>query len=225
MCATHYLFFTDGVPGNEDDGPEAFACAASAYGPPAVLSAGGTVGGIDVSAYGFSVVPQTPDDSADDDILRRLGVLTAEAARRRGRFRQVVPRHWLPPCRPLVSLLFRKGICPCAMSAPHLSPPRTDDTGGEFGGCIATVEYAGAAEDTGYDTDDWEDLPDGQCVLRRSALTAAANHAAVPAAGSEPVTRSYGPIDLQRDSWLEMDAHRPLAILEVAPSGVLHFHA
>ncbi|KAK3242821.1 hypothetical protein CYMTET_47492 [Cymbomonas tetramitiformis] len=59
-----------------DDGPEAFARAASAYGPPAVLSAGG-VGGIDVSAYGFSVQP-TADSTDDEDILRRLDALTSE---------------------------------------------------------------------------------------------------------------------------------------------------
>ncbi|KAK3239538.1 hypothetical protein CYMTET_50542 [Cymbomonas tetramitiformis] len=56
-----------------DDGPEAFARAASAYGPPAVLSAGG----IDVSAYGFSVQPAA-DDADDEDILRRLDALTTE---------------------------------------------------------------------------------------------------------------------------------------------------
>ncbi|KAK3242209.1 hypothetical protein CYMTET_48080 [Cymbomonas tetramitiformis] len=59
-----------------DDGPEAFARAASAYGPPAVLSAGG-VGGIDVSAYGFSVQPAA-DSVDDEDILRRLDALTSE---------------------------------------------------------------------------------------------------------------------------------------------------
>ncbi|KAK3262724.1 hypothetical protein CYMTET_28431 [Cymbomonas tetramitiformis] len=59
-----------------DDGPEAFARAASAYGPPAVLSAGG-VGGIDVSAYGFSVQP-TADNTDGEDILRRLDALTSE---------------------------------------------------------------------------------------------------------------------------------------------------
>ncbi|KAK3252471.1 hypothetical protein CYMTET_38234 [Cymbomonas tetramitiformis] len=59
-----------------DDGPEAFARAASAYGPPAVLSAGG-IGGIDVSAYGFSVQPAA-DGADDEDILRRLDALTTE---------------------------------------------------------------------------------------------------------------------------------------------------
>ncbi|KAK3283151.1 hypothetical protein CYMTET_9135 [Cymbomonas tetramitiformis] len=59
-----------------DDGPEAFARAASAYGPPAVLSAGGD-GGIDVSAYGFSVQPAAASTD-DDDILRRLDALTSE---------------------------------------------------------------------------------------------------------------------------------------------------
>ncbi|KAK3241206.1 hypothetical protein CYMTET_49012 [Cymbomonas tetramitiformis] len=59
-----------------DDGPEAFARAASAYGPPAVLSAGG-VGGIDVSVYGFSVQPAA-DGAGDEDILRRLDALTTE---------------------------------------------------------------------------------------------------------------------------------------------------
>ncbi|KAK3269408.1 hypothetical protein CYMTET_22149 [Cymbomonas tetramitiformis] len=59
-----------------DDDPEAFARAASAYGPPAVLSAGG-IGGIDVSAYGFSVQPAA-DGANDEDILRRLDALTTE---------------------------------------------------------------------------------------------------------------------------------------------------
>ncbi|KAK3241232.1 hypothetical protein CYMTET_48983 [Cymbomonas tetramitiformis] len=60
-----------------DDGPEAFARAASAYGPPAVLSAGG-IGGIDVSAYGFSVPPPPSGGPDDEDILRRLDALTSE---------------------------------------------------------------------------------------------------------------------------------------------------
>ncbi|KAK3240760.1 hypothetical protein CYMTET_49421 [Cymbomonas tetramitiformis] len=60
-----------------DDGPEAFARAASAYGPPAVLSAGG-IGGIDVSAYGFSVPPPPSGGTDDEDILRRLDALTSE---------------------------------------------------------------------------------------------------------------------------------------------------
>ncbi|KAK3233514.1 hypothetical protein CYMTET_56200 [Cymbomonas tetramitiformis] len=61
-----------------DDGAEAFARAAKAYGPPAVLSAG-AVGGIDVSAYGFAVEQlPPPDEPAGDDILRRLDDLAAE---------------------------------------------------------------------------------------------------------------------------------------------------
>ncbi|KAK3273177.1 hypothetical protein CYMTET_18569 [Cymbomonas tetramitiformis] len=58
-----------------DDGAESFARAAAAYGPPAVLCAG-AVGGIDVSAYGFTVEQQP--DSEGDDILRRLDDLAAE---------------------------------------------------------------------------------------------------------------------------------------------------
>ncbi|KAK3268396.1 hypothetical protein CYMTET_23100, partial [Cymbomonas tetramitiformis] len=55
-----------------DEGPEAFAHAASAYGPPAGLSTDG-VGGINVAAYGLSV-PSLPSGASDDeDILRRLG--------------------------------------------------------------------------------------------------------------------------------------------------------
>ncbi|KAK3250945.1 hypothetical protein CYMTET_39705 [Cymbomonas tetramitiformis] len=58
-----------------DDGAESFARAAAAYGPPAVLCAG-AVGGIDVSAYGFTVEQQPASDG--DDILRRLDDLAAE---------------------------------------------------------------------------------------------------------------------------------------------------
>ncbi|KAK3237775.1 hypothetical protein CYMTET_52176 [Cymbomonas tetramitiformis] len=61
-----------------DDGAEAFARAAAAYGPPAVLCAG-AVGGIDVSAYGFAVEQQSPPgEPVGDDILRRLDDLAAE---------------------------------------------------------------------------------------------------------------------------------------------------
>ncbi|KAK3269463.1 hypothetical protein CYMTET_22096 [Cymbomonas tetramitiformis] len=61
-----------------DDGAEAFATAASTYGPPAVLCAG-AVGGIDVSAYGFTVEPQQPaDEPAGGDIHQRLDDLAAE---------------------------------------------------------------------------------------------------------------------------------------------------
>ncbi|KAK3242731.1 hypothetical protein CYMTET_47580 [Cymbomonas tetramitiformis] len=61
-----------------DDGAEAFATAASTYGPPAVLCAG-AVGGIDVSAYGFTVEPQPhTDEPAGDDIHQRLDDLAAE---------------------------------------------------------------------------------------------------------------------------------------------------
>ncbi|KAK3272567.1 hypothetical protein CYMTET_19150 [Cymbomonas tetramitiformis] len=61
-----------------DDGAEAFARAATAYGPPAVLC-GGVVGGIDVSAYGFSVDAVTPvAGTSGDDILQRLDDLAAE---------------------------------------------------------------------------------------------------------------------------------------------------
>ncbi|KAK3250992.1 hypothetical protein CYMTET_39658 [Cymbomonas tetramitiformis] len=61
-----------------DDGAEAFASAASTYGPPAVLCAG-AVGGIDVSAYGFTVEPQQlADEPAGDDIHQRLDDLAAE---------------------------------------------------------------------------------------------------------------------------------------------------
>ncbi|KAK3249812.1 hypothetical protein CYMTET_40776 [Cymbomonas tetramitiformis] len=58
-----------------DDGAESFARAAAAYGPPAVLCAG-AVGGIDVSAYGFTVEQQPASEG--DDILRRLDDLAAE---------------------------------------------------------------------------------------------------------------------------------------------------
>ncbi|KAK3240928.1 hypothetical protein CYMTET_49263 [Cymbomonas tetramitiformis] len=58
-----------------DDGAEAFARAAAAYGPPAVLSAG-AVGGIDVSAYGFTVEQQPTSEG--DSILQRLDDLAAE---------------------------------------------------------------------------------------------------------------------------------------------------
>ncbi|KAK3276196.1 hypothetical protein CYMTET_15713 [Cymbomonas tetramitiformis] len=61
-----------------DDGAEAFARAATAYGPPAVLC-GGVVGGIDVSAYGFSVDAAPPATATSgDDILQRLDDLAAE---------------------------------------------------------------------------------------------------------------------------------------------------
>ncbi|KAK3251013.1 hypothetical protein CYMTET_39643 [Cymbomonas tetramitiformis] len=61
-----------------DDGAEAFARAATAYGPPAVLC-GGVVGGIDVSAYGFSVDAVTPvAGTSGDDILQLLDDLAAE---------------------------------------------------------------------------------------------------------------------------------------------------
>ncbi|KAK3278332.1 hypothetical protein CYMTET_13720 [Cymbomonas tetramitiformis] len=61
-----------------DDGAEAFARAATAYGPPAVLC-GGVVGGIDVSAYGFSVAAAPPvAATSGDDILQRLDDLAAE---------------------------------------------------------------------------------------------------------------------------------------------------
>ncbi|KAK3261371.1 hypothetical protein CYMTET_29719 [Cymbomonas tetramitiformis] len=61
-----------------DDGAEAFARAATAYGPPAVLC-GGVVGGIDVSAYGFSVNAVAPvAGTSGDDILQRLDDLAAE---------------------------------------------------------------------------------------------------------------------------------------------------
>ncbi|KAK3264337.1 hypothetical protein CYMTET_26917 [Cymbomonas tetramitiformis] len=61
-----------------DDGAEAFARAATVYGPPAVLC-GGVVGGIDVSAYGFSVDAVTPvAETSGDDILQRLDDLAAE---------------------------------------------------------------------------------------------------------------------------------------------------
>ncbi|KAK3267447.1 hypothetical protein CYMTET_23988 [Cymbomonas tetramitiformis] len=60
------------------DGAEAFARAATAYGPPAVLC-GGVVGGIDVSAYGFSVGAVTPvAGTSGDDILQRLDDLAAK---------------------------------------------------------------------------------------------------------------------------------------------------
>ncbi|KAK3270073.1 hypothetical protein CYMTET_21514 [Cymbomonas tetramitiformis] len=61
-----------------DDGVEAFARAATAYGPPAVLC-GGVVGGIDVSAYGFSVdAAPTVTATAGGDILQRLDDFAAE---------------------------------------------------------------------------------------------------------------------------------------------------
>ncbi|KAK3240439.1 hypothetical protein CYMTET_49717 [Cymbomonas tetramitiformis] len=61
-----------------DEGADAFARAATVYGPPAVLC-GGVVGGIDVSAYGFSVDAEPPvTGTPGQDILRRLDDLAAE---------------------------------------------------------------------------------------------------------------------------------------------------
>ncbi|KAK3237592.1 hypothetical protein CYMTET_52350 [Cymbomonas tetramitiformis] len=61
-----------------DAGAEAFARAATAYAPPAVLC-GGVVGAIDVSAYGFSVDAAPPMTATPgDDILQRLDDLVAE---------------------------------------------------------------------------------------------------------------------------------------------------
>ncbi|KAK3245390.1 hypothetical protein CYMTET_45038, partial [Cymbomonas tetramitiformis] len=61
-----------------DEEAEAFARAATAYDPPAVLC-GDVVGAIDVSAFGFSVDAAPPEAATSgDDILRRLDDLAAE---------------------------------------------------------------------------------------------------------------------------------------------------
>ncbi|KAK3267703.1 hypothetical protein CYMTET_23760 [Cymbomonas tetramitiformis] len=86
-----------------DDGPDAFAAAVETHGPPAVLSASGPPGGIDVSAYGFTVggaVGEDAADSAEKDVLQDLHELSdikmdalGERARRQSSFPSSTAAH------------------------------------------------------------------------------------------------------------------------------------
>ncbi|KAK3240893.1 hypothetical protein CYMTET_49297 [Cymbomonas tetramitiformis] len=155
-----------------DDGAEAFARAATAYGPPAVLC-GGVVGGIDVSAYGFSVDAVTPvAGTSGDDILQRLG--TTSRRRAPGALR-------LRPAR-----------VPSIDAGDHHG-----EVGGEFAGVVETVNHAAVApvDLTGYDTDDYEDFADGSFAVKPRAPAISANHASEPAAHvpeSGGASRTYG---------------------------------
>ncbi|KAK3242872.1 hypothetical protein CYMTET_47448 [Cymbomonas tetramitiformis] len=142
-----------------DDGADSFARAAAVYGPPAVLCAG-AVGGIDVSAYGFTVEQQPASEG--DDILRRLDDLAAEvhsAANPQG-----------------------KDVKPAPLQSARVTT--TTDADGEFAGFVQTVNHAaiGQVDLTGYDTDDYEDLADGSFVVKPRTSTISANHSSTPAA-------------------------------------------
>ncbi|KAK3285556.1 hypothetical protein CYMTET_6851 [Cymbomonas tetramitiformis] len=201
-----------------DDGAEAFARAATAYGPPAVLC-GGVVGGIDVSAYGFSVGAVTPvAGTSGDDILQRLGDLAAEVDA------AVEPKvHYthasFPPsggiatqASALVCDTVGAGITPEEQNEEELlelygyGPPvslqstrvtTTEKSGGEFAGVVEAVNHAAVApvDLTGYDTDDYEDFADGSFAVKPRAPAVSANHASEPAAHvpvSGGASRTYG---------------------------------
>ncbi|KAK3263205.1 hypothetical protein CYMTET_27978 [Cymbomonas tetramitiformis] len=151
-----------------DDGPEAFARAASAYGPPAVLSAGG-VGGIDVSAYGFSVQP-TADSTDDEDFLRRLDALTSEVQAAQDK----VPAGGAAASAPTVSAPAMpvsqvEDVEPAPTQSARVTT--TEATCGEFGGFVQTVNHAAVhpSDLTGCDTDDYEGFADGTFAVKPRA--------------------------------------------------------
>ncbi|KAK3286843.1 hypothetical protein CYMTET_5631 [Cymbomonas tetramitiformis] len=154
-----------------DDGAEAFATAASTYGPPAVLCAG-AVGGIDVSAYGFTVEPQPlTDEPAGDDIHQRLDDLAAEV-------------HAAANCKVHYT---HASFPPPAVLEPHASalvcgPAAAGNMPEE-----QTVNHAAIApvDLTGYDTDDYEDFADGSFRLKPRAVPDAQSAAGLPSPGGD----------------------------------------
>ncbi|KAK3284528.1 hypothetical protein CYMTET_7824 [Cymbomonas tetramitiformis] len=199
----------------EDDGTEAFARAATAYGPPAVLC-GGVVGGIDVSAYGFSVDAMTPvAGTSGDDILQRLDDLAAEAsalvcdtagagitpeeqvpAGGAAASASAVPAPAMPVLENEEELLELYGYGP-PVSLQSTRVTTTEKSGGEFAGVVEAVNHAAVApvDLTGYDTDDYEDFADGSFAVKPRAPAVSANHASEPAAHvpeSGGASRTYG---------------------------------
>ncbi|KAK3235351.1 hypothetical protein CYMTET_54447 [Cymbomonas tetramitiformis] len=164
-----------------DDGAESFARAAAAYGPPAVLCAG-AVGGIDVSAYGFTVEQQPASEG--DDILRRLDDLAAEVHSAANPQVHYTHASFPPPAG--VGQEASALVCgpAAAVATPEEQVPAGADADGEFAGFVQTVNHAaiGQVDLTGYDTDDYEDLADGSFVVKPRASTISANHSSAPAA-------------------------------------------
>ncbi|KAK3284283.1 hypothetical protein CYMTET_8056 [Cymbomonas tetramitiformis] len=183
-----------------DDGADSFARAAAVYGPPAVLCAG-AVGGIDVSAYGFTVEQQPASEG--DDILRRLDDLAVEvhsAANPQDFSPALVcgpaaavatPEKQVPAGgeaasasavpAPAMPVSQGKGVEPAPLQSARVAT--TADTDGEFAGFIQTVNHAAIEQVdlTGYDTDDYEDLADGSFVVKPRTSTISANHSSTPA--------------------------------------------
>ncbi|KAK3280605.1 hypothetical protein CYMTET_11564 [Cymbomonas tetramitiformis] len=177
-----------------DDGAESFARAAAAYGPPAVLCAG-AVGGIDVSAYGFTVEQQPASEG--DDILRRLDDLAAEVHSAANPQVHYTHASFPPPagieqeasalvCGPAEAVATPeeqgKDVKPAPLQSARVTT--TADADGEFAGFVQTVNHAaiGQVDLTGYDTDDYEDLADGSFVVKPRTSTISANHSSTPAA-------------------------------------------
>ncbi|KAK3285106.1 hypothetical protein CYMTET_7272 [Cymbomonas tetramitiformis] len=164
-----------------DDGAESFARAAAAYGPPAVLCAG-AVGGIDVSAYGFTVEQQPASEG--DDILRRLDDLAAEVHSAANPQVHYTHAYFPPPAG--IGQEASALVCgpAAAVATPEEQVPAGADADGEFAGFVQTVNHAaiGQVDLTGYDTDDYEDLADGSFVVKPRTSTISANHSSTPAA-------------------------------------------
>ncbi|KAK3274180.1 hypothetical protein CYMTET_17625 [Cymbomonas tetramitiformis] len=191
-----------------DDGAEAFARAATAYGPPAVLC-GGVVGGIDVSAYGFSVDAAPPVTATPgDDILQRLDDLAAEVNAavepKRGPRRGAGSGRWCGgigirragPC--YACLAKKKNVKPAPLQSARVTTT-TAEADGEFAGFVQTVNHAaiGQVDLTGYDTDDYEDLADGSFIVKPRTPAISANHASesathVPRSGGASRTYDCG---------------------------------
>ncbi|KAK3245050.1 hypothetical protein CYMTET_45363 [Cymbomonas tetramitiformis] len=231
-----------------DEGADAFARAATVYGPPAVLC-GGVVGGIDVSAYGFSVDAVPPvTGTPGEDILQRLDDLAAEVnaavepkvhythasflpsggvdtqasalvcdsaeagdtpekqvpAGGAAASASAVPAPAMPVLEDEEELLKLYGYGePVSLQSARVTT--TASTDGEFKGIVENVDRAAVmpVDLTGYDTDDYEDLPDGSFRLRPQAVLAdharqprapaiLANHASEPAAHAPPSGGAVG---------------------------------
>ncbi|KAK3233880.1 hypothetical protein CYMTET_55855 [Cymbomonas tetramitiformis] len=185
-----------------DDGAEAFARAATAYGPPAVLC-GGVVGGIDVSAYGFSVDAVTPvaaggDASALVCDTASAGITPEEQVPAGGAAApaSAVPAPAMPVLENEQELLELYGYGP-PVSLQSTRVTTTEKSGGEFAGVVEAVNHAAVApvDLTGYDTDDYEDFADGSFAVKPRAPAVSANHASEPAAHvpeSGGASRTYG---------------------------------
>ncbi|KAK3248587.1 hypothetical protein CYMTET_41946, partial [Cymbomonas tetramitiformis] len=166
---------------------------APAYGPPAVLCAG-AVGGIDVSAYGFTVEQQPASEG--DDILRRLDDLAAEVHSAANPQVHYTHASFPPPdgIEQQASAL-GKDVEPAPLQSARVTT--TTDADGEFAGFVQTVNHAaiGQVDLTGYDTDDYEDLADCSFIVKPRTPAVSANHVSEPATHvpvSGGASRTYG---------------------------------